>query len=692
MRFLCSLAATSSAVKIQRMSASAFPQNLYHNDTNLCFLGKELAAKERKLHKEKKLCFCVLGVVYGSPLWLRRKPRCVHLCPSVVKILCFLTSPCTLHLLNLPSVVGPFGCGSAALCAFLVELESVCATLIGKIMFKNQCVVFAFAALTLAGSVHAANPAMPAIPSAVFNVTNYGAIGDGVKDNTTNIQNTINAANAAGGGIVEIPAGTFLSGPITLASSINLQVDANAMLQMLPLGIYPGGTTDAQTFISCNRVHDLEISGAGKIDGQGAPWWAAHLSKTNAGLFRPMMLNLRSVNRLFIHDITFQNPPNHHCGIRGDSGNVTISNLTINTPSPSPNTDGLNFVGTNSIIENCRISVGDDNIAMGSTGPINDLLITNCSFGAGHGVSIGSGISVGISNLTVVNCTFNGTQNGIRIKCSGRSAPIKNLNYLNLTMTNVNMPIVIYSYYNVTGTPHRITPEQVMARAGTAPITTVTPRWSDITFSNLTVSSPKGDIGGIIWGPAEMPVSNVTFIHVTNNAPGTFDLYNVRGVKIIDSDFNFASGNLFTLCNAVVNISNTVPVNRVVTIGGAAGNNSLALCNATVSMNSTNLFAANPITLSGSVLSNASDLTLSGSTVQNFSIGTNSSTLVVTGNLTLNSNLNITSAGGFTATNYTLFTYTGSLSGQPTLGDAPADCTCSLDTNTPGKVMLIVSH
>jgi hypothetical protein len=48
----------------------------YHNDTNLCFLGKELAAKERKLHKEKKLCFSVLGVVYGSPLWLRRKPRC----------------------------------------------------------------------------------------------------------------------------------------------------------------------------------------------------------------------------------------------------------------------------------------------------------------------------------------------------------------------------------------------------------------------------------------------------------------------------------------------------------------------------------------------------------------------------------------------------------------------------------------
>ena len=63
----------------------------------------------------------------------------------------------------------------------------------------------------------------------------------------------------------------------------------------------------------------------------------------------------------------------------------------MNAPSTSPNTDGLNFVGTNSIIENCHINDGDDNIAMSSTGPINDLLITNCAFGTGSGVSIGSG-------------------------------------------------------------------------------------------------------------------------------------------------------------------------------------------------------------------------------------------------------------------------------------------------------------
>ncbi|HSU56229.1 MAG TPA: glycosyl hydrolase family 28-related protein, partial [Candidatus Dormibacteraeota bacterium] len=163
------------------------------------------------------------------------------------------------------------------------------------------------AAVILAG-VARADPPLPLIPSTIFNVTNYGAVGDGTTDNTTSIQNTINAANAAGGGVVEIPPGTFLSGPITLLSSINLRVDGSGILQMLPLGRYPGGTSNALTFIGCNNVHDVEISGQGTINGQGAAWWTYY--NTNKTIVRPMMLNLYSANRLFIHDVTYQNPPN----------------------------------------------------------------------------------------------------------------------------------------------------------------------------------------------------------------------------------------------------------------------------------------------------------------------------------------------------------------------------------------------
>ncbi|HEU5395524.1 MAG TPA: glycosyl hydrolase family 28 protein [Verrucomicrobiae bacterium] len=523
-----------------------------------------------------------------------------------------------------------------------------------KITFSLTALLF------LAASAFGANPQMPVIPATVFNITAYGAVGDGVKDNTTNIQNAIIAANAAGGGMVEIPAGTFLSGPITLLSSINLRLDSGAMLQALPLSRYPGGATNAQTFIGCDGVHDLEISGTGIIDGQGAAWWAYF--RTNSSIVRPMMLNLYNCNRLFIHDVTYQNPANHHCGLRGNGGNITISNLTVFTTNNSPNTDGLNFVATNSIIENCRISDGDDNIAMGSTGPLNDLLITNCNFGYGHGVSIGSGIS-GVTNLTVINCTFTNTSSGIRVKCArDNSLPMKNLNYLNLTMTNVNLPIVIYSYYDELGTPDHVPFSQVLAASNSLPVNSTTPMWRDITFSNLNVISH--DIAGVIWGPTELPVTNVTFIHVTNAAPKTFFFYNVHKVSIIDSVFTVSSGDTFTLCNADITVSNSLPGAAAIRLNGAsAGTNSFTLYNANASLTNSDAFAALPITLSGSTLTISNNFSPGANSVLNYVLGTNAATIVVKGNLVLRGTNNIIAGAGFTNGTYVLATYTGTLSG-----------------------------
>ncbi|HEU6449266.1 MAG TPA: glycosyl hydrolase family 28 protein [Verrucomicrobiae bacterium] len=553
-------------------------------------------------------------------------------------------------------------------------------------MKKTAVGVVAF--LSLAATVFAVNPQMPVIPSTVFNVTDYGAVGDGVKDNTTNIQNTINAANAAGGGIVEIPAGTFLSGPITLLSEINLRLDSGAKLQALPLYAYPGGVTNAQTFIGCNGVHDLEISGTGTIDGQGGAWWTYF--RTNNSIVRPMMLNLYNCNRLFIHDVRYQNPPNHHCGLRGNGGNITISNLTVFTTNNSPNTDGLNFVATNSIIENCFISDGDDNIAMGSTGPLMDLLITNCNFGYGHGVSLGSGIS-GVTNLTVINCTFTNTGNGIRIKCArDNSLPVKNLNYLNLTMMNVNLPIVIYSYYDELGTPDHVPFSQVLAASNSLPVNSTTPLWRDLTFSNLNIVSH--DIAGVIWGPTEQPVTNVTFIHVTNTAPKTFFFYNVHGIKVFDSKFSVSSMATFTLCNADVTVSNSLRGAPAISFNGAsAGTNSFALYNADASLTNNDAFAATPITISGSTLTVSNNFFPASNTVVNYVLGTNAATIAVKGNLVLHGTNNIIAGAGFTNGTYLLMTYTGTLSGTlPTLASVPFGYNCAFDTSTAKQVKLVV--
>ena len=256
----------------------------------------------------------------------------------------------------------------------------------------------------------------------------------------------------------------------------------------------------------------------------------------------------------------------------------------MNTPYPSPNTDGLNFVGTNCIIENCHISDGDDNIAMGSTGPFNDLLITNCTFGTGHGVSIGSGISVGISNLTVINCTFSGTDYGIRMKSDTNSGAHGAEPEISQPRHDQHQNTGRSPFTAITtkcGTPTSITPA-IAARETISPVNSKTPFWRNIVISNLTATVSSRGVAGIIWGRTEVPATNIIMSHVNITASKTFDVYNAQNVQFLDSTIKTGSGKTFTLWNANVTVSNTVPATNLVTFDGMGGNtnDSLALYNA----------------------------------------------------------------------------------------------------------------
>ena len=658
-------------------------------------------------------------------------------------------------------------------------------------------------------------PPLPFIPTNQFPITNsnYGAIGDGVTDNTIAIQNAINDAAAAGGGSVIVPPaeppGIYLCGPIALANNVNLQIDGGATLQMLPYGTWPG----TSTFINAVGLHDVEISGSGTIDGQGADWWAAYAANHNIG--RPDFINFSgSCSNVLIQDVTMQNPPTFHMMLKGNNVNLTIRGITINTPGNSPNTDGMDLASTHVLIQNCNISDGDDNIEIGgSGGPAADVTVTNCTFGTGHGVSIGSITSGGVSDLRVVNCTFNGTDYGIRMKSDNdRGGLVQNLLYCNLTLTNVGYPIVIYSYYNEFGTPDSITPQIAMTQPGT-PVNGTTPIWRNIVISNVTATATTGNnIAGIIWGRPEMLVSNLTLCNVTIAAPtNTFDIYNAQGIQIIDSPLTApgATANTLTLYNAQVTVTNSTPGTNLVTLGGLAAppaDNVLAFYNTTAAITDTNMLGLAPITLGGSSLTFAQDsaafannlsilsastlamtsgsnlfsgallgsgpltlnlpgsqLTLQGDssgfsgavTVNNgtllvdnpagsgtgsgavtvlgaatlggsgvvggpltvngtlapgnhpgtltisndlvinngavlqYQLGAGSDLTVVNGNLTLGGTLNLTSDGSLGAANYTLFTYTGSLSGDATLGITPPGYSYYLNTNTAGGVILV---
>ena len=567
--------------------------------------------------------------------------------------------------------------------------------------------LFAVGIVFAAPKIASALPALPVINTnniIVITQPPYNAVGDGVATNTTAIQNAITRAatggttNGAAGGTVEIPPGIYLSGPLTLASSVNLQIDAGAILRMLPLGMYPGGTTSGTTFISGSYLHDVEISGHGAIDGQGEPWWP--YAYTN-GAARPRMISPSNCNRLLIQDVTLSNSPMFHIAISGShAGNSTVRGVTIRAPSssanpPSHNTDACDVSGTNILVENCNISVGDDDFTCG--GGTHDVLLTNNVYGNGHGISIGSYTdSGGVSNITVINCTINGADNGIRIKSDNdRGGLVQNISYDNIGITNVHFPIQIYGYYRWYGTPSGISP-QLAAGTNAAAVTSTTPIYRNITFSNITATSVSGYPIGIIWARTEMPATNIVFKKVNITGDRSFDLYNVSGAQFIDCHFQpSATSNTFALFNAQVLITNSTPTTSLFTLDGLTTNgygNSFALYNANAALANTNVFDNGPLTLADGTFAVSNDLTLFPATVLNFILGTNAATVPVAGNLTLGGTDNITAGAGFTNGTYTLMTYADTLSGGlPKIGTAPAGYHYAFDTNTAGQVKLIVA-
>jgi autotransporter-associated beta strand protein len=471
-------------------------------------------------------------------------------------------------------------------------------------------------ALVLLGMTRsqASTPPLPVIPTNQYNILNYGGYGNGVSNNTAAIQTAINTAAATGGTVVIPAAGTlstYMCGPFNLTNSLNLQISSGAMLKMFPMATFTNFPNGTNYFINANKLHDIEISGSGTIEGQGTNWWV--LVGTTNEVTRPTMININASTRVLLQDVTLQNPPASHCAIKGTCVSVTVQGVTVNTPGDSHNTDAIDLASTNCLIRNCSISCGDDNIAIGSSAGVSaDILVTNCAFGNGHGVSIGSYTSSGVQNLIVSNCSFTGTDTGIRLKSQrDRGGLVKNLRYMDITMTNVQWPVIMYSYYQYgIGTLTGVTP--YMASTNTAQtVTSTTPIWRDVILSNVTATTTGSRPAILIWGLPEMLISNVTFCHVNITASKPANIYNAQAIRFIDSQINVpGTTNTFNLYRADITVTNSSANTNWVTVGGLAvppTNNLLAFFNGQVDINETNVLGAGPITLGGTALTFSQD-------------------------------------------------------------------------------------
>jgi polygalacturonase len=308
-----------------------------------------------------------------------------------------------------------------------------------------------------------------------FSIPDFGAVADGKTINTAAIQKAIDQAAGAGGGVVEIPAGTFRSGSIFLKKGVELFLAENAvLLGSTNIEDYPKMETRIEghfepwrmALVNATQLDGLRISGKGVLDGNGITFWAQFWQRrrenpkcTNLEVERPRLmfidrckdvrvegislrysgfwnLHLYRCSDVVIDGLTITAPTRHtqHRNymtkeiLKGMEKDSSTRNQPVKDNILGPSTDGIDIDSSQKVtVRNCYISVNDDNIALkGSKGPladqdkdsppVEDILIENCEFGDGNGMVTCGSEATRVRNVTVKNCTISGDATMLTLK------------------------------------------------------------------------------------------------------------------------------------------------------------------------------------------------------------------------------------------------------------------------------------
>lgn len=253
-----------------------------------------------------------------------------------------------------------------------------------------------------------------------FNVRDFGAVGDGTRLTSADINRAINACHASGGGIVYVPPGVYLCGTVELKSNVTLYLEAGATLlgskKLADYTAHPydqvndsaGKRTvfknDAQDtspyhLVFARDAENIALIGHGRLDGQGPAYWVPSGKRALApedawqevathawkAIPRPSpMLEFYNCKMLRIEDVQIMSSAGWT--LRPvDCDNVFIRGITIKNPY-GINTDGLDLIGCQNVfISDCLIDTGDDAICLKSQSPYGgeirvskNIVISNC--------------------------------------------------------------------------------------------------------------------------------------------------------------------------------------------------------------------------------------------------------------------------------------------------------------------------
>ena len=459
--------------------------------------------------------------------------------------------------------------------------------------------LFLFSLALSAGLTATAQTAKPVVQLPKFkkdtvSILSYGAKADGVTLNTAPINKAIEALHKKGGGVVLVPTGMWMTGPVVLKSNVNLHLQRNAVLQFTKdFTQYPLVEANweglpqmrNQSPISATGATNIAITGFGVIDGGGEAWrmvkkdkltesqwkklvasggvlsddkktWYPSESSKKGSTYknpgaisaektpefykevkdflRPNLLLLTKCSKILLEGVTFQNSPawNLHPLM---SEHITVRNIQVKNPWYAQNGDGIDVESCRYVlIENSVFDVGDDGICIKSGRdaegrkrgmPTQDVIVRNCTVYAAHGgFVVGSEMSGGAKNIWVDNCTFIGTDIGIRFKTTrGRGGVVENIWINNITMKEIIGEAILFDMYYAAQDPIALAGEKrEPPKVQVLPVTEETPQFRNIYVNNVVAYGAEKAI--FVRGLPEMNVNNIVMQNMVIQAKQGLDM------------------------------------------------------------------------------------------------------------------------------------------------------------------------
>ncbi|MGJ5640634.1 glycoside hydrolase family 28 protein [Formosa sp. S-31] len=274
---------------------------------------------------------------------------------------------------------------------------------------------------------------------------------------------------------------------------------------------------------------------------------------------RPVFISIQNSKRIMFDGPVFQNSPAwniHPLGVE----DLIVRNLTVRNPWYSQNGDGLDVESCkNVIVENSSFDVGDDAICVKSGKdkdgrdrgvPTENIIIRNNIVYHGHGgVTVGSEMSGGVKNMHVSNCTFMGTDVGLRFKSKrGRGGVVENVFISNVRMLDIPTNAISFNlYYGGLSVSEMMEKGGMQGPTDVHPVTEETPQFKNISIKDVVINGAKMAV--FLQGLPEMNIEHISISDMIIHSDEGFAIIDASDVKINNISMNIADSKIFDIYN-----------------------------------------------------------------------------------------------------------------------------------------------